>query len=255
MYRLSIISLLVIFFVGCSSKHEARLDRDLKKTIVTDRHIQKTEKIAIRDVNETKILLTATYLNAESSLEDDRNRVNEKFIIGLYRVDGIKDMDLISDEQNLTIHIAYPKPTKRDNFSRKELKKRAKGVDRLPLKVVKLSLDNPLLKNMSLINSWSSYYFVEFPHSIKRRFTLTYQNKTYGFTIKKISAKISAKKGIKNSTKKSAKSRVKSGAKNSANSSAKNSANSSAKSNKKEKKEKIVYKKYILRFSKKGKYL
>ncbi|SFV64953.1 hypothetical protein MNB_SV-6-1445 [hydrothermal vent metagenome] len=212
MYRLSIISLVIILFMGCSSKHETKLDRDLEKSIVVDRNIQKTEKITIRDENETKILLTATYLNAESSLADDSNRVHEKFIIGIYRVDGIKDMDLISDEQNLTIRIAYPKPTKRDHFSRKELKKRAKGVVKLPVAVKKLSHNDPILRNMSLVNSWSSYYFVEFPHSINKKFTLTYQNKTYGYTIKKST-----------------------------------DGNSS--------KEKVIYTKYRLNFSKKGKYL
>jgi hypothetical protein len=211
-----------IFFIGCSSKHEVKLDKALDKTITVDRHIQKTEKITIRDENETKILLTASYLNAEESFKDDDNRVNEKFIIGLYRADGMKDTDLISDEQNLTIHIAYPKPTKRDHFTRKELKKRAKGVSRLPIVVQKLSQKDKLLKDMSFINNWSSYYLVEFPHSINKKFYLTYQNKTYGFTIKKI---VKSKKSKK------------------------------TKKDKKVTQEKIIYTKYRLNFSKKGKYL
>jgi len=222
MYRLSIILFVVIFFIGCSSKHEIKLDRALNKTIIVDRHIQKTEKITIRDENETKILLTASYLNAEESFEDDDNRVNEKFIIGLYRADGIKDADLISDEQNLTIHIAYPKPIKRDHFTRKERKKRAKGVSRLPLVVKKLSQSDKLLKDMSFINNWSNYYLVEFPHSIDKKFYLTYQNKTHGFTIKKI---VKSKKDTK------------------------------IKKDKKVTEEKIIYTKYLLYFSKKGKYL
>ncbi len=231
MYRLLIISLMVIFVVGCSSKYETKLGRDLKKTVEVDRHIQKTEKISIRDANETKILLAATYLNAERSYNDDNHRVNEKFIIGLYRVDGDKDADLISSEQNLTIHIAYPKPTKRDHFTRKEKKKRAKGFNALPIAVKRLSMSDPLLKNISLVNSWSSYYLVEFPHSINKKFYLTYQNKTYGYTIKKSVVTTNSKnKGQK----------VK-----------------SAKQGKKttEKKDKIIYKKYILNFSKKGKYI
>jgi len=228
MYRLSIILFVVIFFIGCSSKHEVKLDRALDNTIVVDRHIQKTEKITIRDENETKILLTASYLNAEESFEDDDNRINEKFIIGLYRADGIKDADLISDEQNLTIHIAYPKPTKRDHFTRKERKKRAKGVSRLPLVVKRLPHSDKLLKDMSFINNWSSYYLVEFPHSINKRFYLTYQNKTHGFTIKKI---VKSKKSLKSEK------------------------NQKIKKGKKVVKKKIIYKKYRLYFSKKGKYL
>ncbi len=222
MYKVLVGSLVMIFFISCSSKHEAKLDRNLGKSIAMDRHIQKTEKVAIRDVNETKVLLTATYLNADSSLRDEKDKVNEKFVVGLYRVDGMKDMPLISDEQNLTIHIAYPKPTKRDHFSRKELKKRAKGVDRLPLSVKKLAYNNPLLKDISLVNTWSSYYLVKFPHSIETKFTLTYQNRTYGITIKKIKKSTKLKVSNKDSNKT---------------------------------KKKIIYKKYKLYFSKKAKYL
>lgn len=166
--------------MGCGSKKEKSLGYSLEQRLVLDKNMQKTERVVIRDVNETKIALTASYLNSSESLEDEDNRVTEKFVVGLYQVTGLDDTSLINDDQNLTIHIAYPEPKKGQHFNKKERKLRAKGMNKLPIIVKKLSQNDPLLKNRVMVNSWSSYYYVEYPHSIKKKFSLTYQNKIYG---------------------------------------------------------------------------
>ena len=171
---------MVLIFVGCGSKKEKSLGYSLEQRLVLDKNMQKTEKVTIRDVNETKITLTASYLNSIESLSDKHHRVTEKFIIGLYQVGGVSDEALINDNQQLTINVAYPEPTKGEEFNKKERKERAKGMDKLPIIVKRLSQNDPILKNRVLVNSWSSYYYAEFPHSIKEKFTLTYQNKIYG---------------------------------------------------------------------------
>jgi len=170
----------IILIVGCSSKSEYNLGVSLDKSLITDKHLQKSEKITIKDSNETKILLTATYLNSEESIFDDKDIVNEKFIIGYYQVDGIDSGGLISEDQDISIHISYPKPKRREKFTKAQRDERAKGMDKLPLSIKELSYSDPMLKNIPIVNRWSRYYLVEFPHSIDKRFTLTYRNKIYG---------------------------------------------------------------------------
>jgi hypothetical protein len=170
----------IVLIAGCNSKYEYNLGVSLDKSLMIDKHLQKSEKITIKDSNETKILLTATYLNSEESIFDEKNIVNEKFIIGYYQVGGMDSEGLISDNQDISIHIAYPKPKKRERFTKAQRDERAKGMDRLPISIKELSYSDPMLKSIPIVNRWSRYYLVEFPHSIDKRFTLTYRNKIYG---------------------------------------------------------------------------
>lgn len=209
--------------------------------------MQKTENIKLSHEGEVKIFLTATYLNGEESVADEDNKIKEKFIVGLYQADDVNFTGLINPDQNLTINIKYPKSDK--TFTRAEKIERKKGIDRLPLTVKKLSLDDPLLKYVPLVNTWNDYYYIEFPHTERKMFDLVYQNKAYG----KKPVKKSKKKIEKNKKGKITKDKSKKEEK-AAKGDTKIKQEKSKKS-KDEKAEKEEYKEYKLNFSKKAKYL
>jgi len=114
MFKEVFLSSVVIFFAGCSLKNEKSLSKSLERSLEFDTHMQKTEKITINDMNETKILLTLSYLNSSESIVDEENSINEKFIVGLYRADGLYGDSFIDDTQSLSIHIDYPKPKRKE---------------------------------------------------------------------------------------------------------------------------------------------
>jgi len=180
MFKEVFLSSMLIFFAGCSIKNEKNLSKSLDQSLAFDTNMQKTEKIIIKDANETKMSLSLSYLNANESIIENDKSVNEKFIVGLYRADGIYSDTLIDDEESLSIHIDYPKVKHKERLTQEQRAQRAKGRDSLPLVVKRLALSDPLLKNMSMVNSWSSYYYIEFPHSISKTFTITYQTTRYG---------------------------------------------------------------------------
>ncbi|MEA3492504.1 MAG: hypothetical protein U9R27_11455 [Campylobacterota bacterium] len=167
-----------VFFAGCNLKHEESLEKSFEQMTPLGKHMQKTEKITLTKDSEVKILLTASYLNGEASIVDDEDRVHEKFIIGVYQADDVDIAGLINADQSLTINVGYPKSDKRFTKAQRDIRKR--GVDKPPVTVKKLSPGDPLLKNMPMVNNWSSYYYVEFPHTKKKKFELTYQNRIYG---------------------------------------------------------------------------
>ncbi|MEA3457032.1 MAG: hypothetical protein U9R26_11040 [Campylobacterota bacterium] len=227
MFRELLLIGLIILFAGCSSKDENRMDRSFVKIRDFGEGMQKTENIKLSQDGEVKIFLTATYLNGEESIVDEDNKIKEKFIIGFYQADDVNFTGLINPDQNLTINIKYQKSDK--EYTRAEKIERKKGVDKLPVAVKKLSLNDPLLKYIPLVNTWNNYYYVEFPHTERKTFALTYQNKVYG-----------KKKKKKNKKEKKT---------------TKGDAKAKQEKKKDEKIKKQEYKKYKLNFSKKAKYL
>ena len=233
--------------MGCESKNEIALDKSLQQMSGSGKRMQRTENIEIKDENGTMVSVTATYLNPQESLRDEKEKLPEKFIVGLYQADDAGMGGLINSEQNLTINLDYPE-TDRD-LSRAERKKRAKGIERLPLRIEPLSLEDPRLKNIPMVNRWSSYYYVEFPHTKKENFVLTYQNKIYGK--KPIKKKKKKEKKVDTSKKEDQqKKHEKSGSEK-----REKEKKSDTASMKKEKKEVQEYKKYKMHFTKKYKYL
>ncbi len=173
-----LMGMFIMFYAGCTTKGEISMEKSFAKTTGSTTLMQKTEKIKIGKNNEVKVSLAVTYLNDEESIMDKEDKVREKFIVNIYRTDDANGTGLINEEQNLTLNILYPKSDK--EFTRAEIIKRKKGIDKLPLKVKRLSVSDPLLKNVPMVNSWNSYYYVEFPHTRRKKFTLVYQNKRYG---------------------------------------------------------------------------
>jgi len=248
----------ILFYAGCASKNEKEMESSFKQVVDQGTRLQKTEKIKIVEDNETKILLTASYLNGEESLNDDKEKVREKFIVGLYQSGDSNYTGLINPDQNLTINLQYPESDKK--FSRKERLKRKKGIDTLPLLVQKLSPSDPKLKDIPMVNDWSDYYYVEFPHTRREQFTLTYQNRIYGTKIVKKKKKKTQKKKTAASDSQTKKSADKKSVKN-IDKKIKTGAQKKKEKKEGKKKEKddivetIQYIKYQMNFSKKGKYL
>lgn len=171
---------ILLLYGGCSSKNEKQLEKSFKESVLTSGvKMQKTQKAELFQDKEAKVVITATYLNPDESFADEEWRVNEKFIVGLYEAGrSAGSLELMSTDQNLTINLEFPPE---DEVVEKE--KRvfvAKGTSRSPLMVKKLYPGDPLLANIPLVNNWNTYFYVEFPHSPKNNFSLSYKNKIYG---------------------------------------------------------------------------
>jgi len=172
-------SMVLAFLIfGCSSKNENEMKKSFHNHIKKHTALQKSEKIKLIQNKEVKIALTATYLNAEKSLNDKEEKTKEAFILGLYKSDDITAIGFNSNEQNLTLNVQYPKTDK--ILTKDEEHQRRKGYDAVPLISKELSYNDPLLSKIPLVNSWTQYYFVEFPYSHRKNFSLVFQNKQLG---------------------------------------------------------------------------
>jgi hypothetical protein len=189
---------------GCSSKYETEMSKAFDKNIVKNKKLLKSEKLTFSQDGETKLALTATYLNGTQSLADDEEEVKETFIIGIYQSADVNVTGLHSRDQNLTLNIKYPETE--EVLTKAEIRKRRKGIDALATTSRELSHSDPLLANIPLVNSWTKYYYVEFPHTTRKKFSLVFQNKQFGEIKSKKRAK-SLKK--QNDTKKKRKPRYK----------------------------------------------
>ena len=256
MLKQIILAGVVILFAGCTSKNESQMEKSFAKMQNPGIELQKTEKVKISQDGEVKILLTATYLNGEKSLADEKEKVREKFIVGLYQASDVNQSELISKDQNLTINLQYPESDKK--FSKAEKIKRRKGIDRLPLVVKKLTMNDPMLKNIPMVNTWSDYYYVEFPHTKRKQFSLTYQNKIYGkIPMKKKKKKKESKKDEKNKKKNSKVTKADQSKKveKKKSDTTGGKRKKEDKEKKKDKEEVQQYRKYKMNFAKKAKYL
>jgi len=169
---------LAFLILGCSSKNENEMKKSFHNHIKKHTALQKSEKIKLTQNKEVKIALTATYLNPKESLNDKEEKTNEIFIIGLYKSDDTTAVGFNSNEQNLTLNVQYPKTDK--VLTKDEEHQRRRGYDALPLVSKELSYNDPLLSKIPLVNSWTQYYFVEFPYSHRKNFSLVFQNRQFG---------------------------------------------------------------------------
>jgi len=177
LYYLVVYIILVGVFFGCSFKNEKKMQKSFDKHLISQKKLQKSEKIKISENGETKIALTATYLNGFNSLKDKYGKIKEKFIIGIYQSNDVYSIGLNSNEQNLTLHIVDSRTDK--DLSNEEEKIRRAGYDSLPITMVKIESNNKLLQNIPLVNSWSKYYFIEFPHTEHKQFSVIFQNNQF----------------------------------------------------------------------------
>jgi len=175
-YSLVYIILVVLFF-GCSFKNEKKMQKDFDKHLISQKKLQNSEKIKISENGETKVALTATYLNGLNSLKDKNGKIKEKFIIGLYQSNDVPILGLKSNEQNITLHIVEARGDR--DLSDEEERNRRAGYNSLPITAIEINSNSKLLQNIPFINSWSKYYFVEFPHTDNKQFSVIFQNKQF----------------------------------------------------------------------------
>jgi len=176
-YYLFIYIILVGVFFGCSFKNEKEMQKSFDKHLISQKKLQKSEKIKISQNGETKIAVTATYLNGLNSLKDKDGKVKEKFIVGIYQSNDAFTNGLNNNEQNLTLHIVDSKTDK--ELTNEEERVRRAGYDSLPITIIKIDSNSKLLQNIPLVNSWSKYYFIEFPHTDNKQFSVIFQNSQF----------------------------------------------------------------------------
>ncbi len=176
---IGVLSLIILsLFGGCSSKSENSMKRAFHKNMAKQSSLQKSEKIKISQNREVKVALTATYLNAKESLLDEDKSIHEKFIVGIYQSADIYAIGFSSNEQNLTLNVEYPKTDK--ELTRDEERVRRAGYNALPIVSRELAHSDPILSKIPLVNSWTHYYLLEFPHTTKDKFSLIFQNRQLG---------------------------------------------------------------------------
>jgi len=143
----------VSLFVGCSSKDEKSFLHIYEKNKEYHLQLQKTEKTQLYDAGSTKAMMTATYLFEEiSDLNDTRD---EKFIIGL-NIEDEEDHSFVEGDYNLTL------------------------AGKAPNHIETLKQSDSRLKNISFVSEWSQFYFVTFPHTKSKSFSLIFQSEIYG---------------------------------------------------------------------------
>lgn len=143
-----------LFLLSCVTKKEKILLQNYQDNIGYNKSLQKSEKVQLYDANgSTVVMLTATYLNKQNF--DIENKKDERFIIGIYINDDVIE-DFSAEDFSITLNA-----------------NKAKSFEAL-------KLDDALLKNKSLIISWSKYYLVSFAHTNSKKFNLIFKSNEYG---------------------------------------------------------------------------
>ncbi|RRS30031.1 MAG: hypothetical protein P794_08745 [Epsilonproteobacteria bacterium (ex Lamellibrachia satsuma)] len=140
-------------FTGCASKEEKAFIRSYEKQKPYHKKLQKTEKIQLYDGEDTKALLTATYL-FEPGLEKKDER-DETFIVGVY----------LEEETMQT-------------FDRGGFSLTLDG--KIPKSIKKLEKNDPQLDDIPFVTEWNQFYFVTFPHVSSKSFKLIFESDLYG---------------------------------------------------------------------------
>ena len=153
MVRLSIAFIAIVLLLGCTSKSEKDLMEAYTAKISYHKQLQKTEKTQLYQDNETKVMLTATYLYTPSDEQNDTR--DEVFIVGLHLHDE-GDQNINNSEYNLTLN------------------------GQVPNEIKVLNSDDERLKELSFVTNWAEYYLVNFPHVPGKKLTLVFESERYG---------------------------------------------------------------------------
>jgi len=142
-----------LLFIGCTSEKNEDLLHTFKDNLDYHKTLGKTEKIQLYDNNETKVMVTATYLYVATFENNDTH--DEVFVVGMHLEDEDASM-LNQNDYRLTLN----------NKVAKEVK---------PLKK-----DDKHLKDISFITEWGRYYLVTFTHVPSKYFNLVFESSRYG---------------------------------------------------------------------------
>jgi len=150
--------LAILLFSGCTSKNEKALMHVYNTEKMYNKKLLHTEKAQLYDGNETKVLLTATYLFSQTDIKKEDDKRDEVFIVGLYMEDETAQ-NLLSEDFNLTLNGTMPKS----------------------VKILKNS--DRRLKDIPLVTEWGEYFEVVFPHTPKSRLDLVFDSRIYGKSV------------------------------------------------------------------------
>lgn len=145
--------MMALLLLGCSSKSEKDLLERYSQNIAYHKQLQKTEKSQFYQNDETKIMLTATYLYTPNNDKNDTR--DEAFILGLYLHEDAGE-NLYSSEYNLTLN------------------------GQIPSEIKALEAEDERLKDLSFVTDWGDYYLVTFPHVESKKITLVFESERYG---------------------------------------------------------------------------
>jgi hypothetical protein len=148
---ISFIAMVLLF--GCSSKGEKELMEAYSQDVSYHKQLQKTEKLQLYQDQETKVMLTATYLYIRNFDKNDTR--DEEFIIAVHENEKAFG-NINSRDYNLTLNGQVPK------------------------EIHALGQNDQRLKDLSFVTNWADYYLVTFPHVSDKNITLVYENKVYG---------------------------------------------------------------------------
>jgi len=146
-----------LLLTSCSNKMIKQLEDNSEHFA----KLQQTQKMALMQNSEVYALLSATYLQTKvakryRATAKDRKR-GEKFIVGLF----FSDQNATIEDANITLN------------------------NQKPLKVKKLERGDKRLKDIPLLNSWSSYYLLKFKHINKKSVKLKFEVEGVGKKKKK----------------------------------------------------------------------
>jgi hypothetical protein len=143
---------LAALLAGCTTKEQSKLLEHYEAKKNYHKQLLKTEKVQLYDGNLTKVMLTATYLNAQTP--SNENNESERFIVGLYVDDDLQEQEAF--DFNLTLN------------------------GHAPTSIVPLKKRDPRLEEISFVADWSQFFLITFPHTDATRFDLLFESEQYG---------------------------------------------------------------------------
>lgn len=155
--KIVIIALLVLFLTSCENK----MLNQLNKRQDFYANLQQTQKITLSQDDETKAMLSITYLHSKEYLKYQSSKTQkeegEKFIVGIFFEDTNSSLSMdLNNDYSVRLGRKHPKDIK------------------------ELSINDDILKNIPMVNNWSKYYLVTFAHKPKKRFNFVLSHQEYG---------------------------------------------------------------------------
>lgn len=179
MYKLFLGFMLVLLFVGCSSKEEQALVKSYTENMEYHKHLKQTEKAELFNGDTSAAILTATYIFTPTFGKNDMR--DEVFIVGVQ----------FEDPEVSTINFDKKATGNTNEYTLTLKGKKAK-------KVLHLNPNDKRLNGVSFVTDWGEYYEVTYPHTGKR-FSLVFKNKQYGssrLNFAKVAKFVYTKKGF-----------------------------------------------------------
>ncbi len=155
--RIVIVSLLILFLTSCENKMLNQLHN--KQDFYA--HLQQTQRITLSKDDNTKAILSVTYLHSKEYLKYKSSRKQkedgERFIIGIFFEDNNSSLSMdLNNSYSIRLGRKIPKDIK------------------------ELSINDNILENIPMVNNWSKYYLVTFAYKPRKRFNFVFSHQEYG---------------------------------------------------------------------------